>query len=90
MICTVFPHFGPLFLGGGGVQPNFADRHFMDTQSFLKAFSAIPLSVHIWGLFLKPQPPHTRQKYEQEDGPQTAEFAFFEAFGVIMCPDVCS
>ena len=43
-----------------------------------------------WGFFLKPQPPHTRQKYEQKYGPQTAEFTFFEAFGVIFCPGVCS
>ena len=32
MICTVFPHFGP-FSGGG--KPNFADKNFMDTQTFL-------------------------------------------------------
>ena len=35
LICTVFPHFGP-FSGGGGVKPNFADKNFMDTQTFLK------------------------------------------------------
>ena len=29
------------------------------------------------GPFLPPQPPHTRQKYEQKYGPQTAEFALF-------------
>ena len=30
-----------------------------------------------WGFFLRPQPPHTRQKYDQKYGPQTAEFALF-------------
>ena len=35
LICTVFPHFGPFFWGGGGVKPNFADKNFMDTQTFL-------------------------------------------------------
>ena len=34
LICTVFPSFGP-FSGGGGVKPNFADKDFMDTQTFL-------------------------------------------------------
>ena len=34
LICTVFPHLGP-FRGGGGVKPNFADKKFMDTQTFL-------------------------------------------------------
>ena len=29
------------------------------------------------GILLQPQPPHTRQKYEQKYGPQTAEFALF-------------
>ena len=29
------------------------------------------------GFFLRPQPPHTRQTYEQKYGPQTAEFALF-------------
>ena len=33
LICTVFPHFGPFW--GGGVKPNFADRNFTDTQTFL-------------------------------------------------------
>ena len=39
LICTVFPHFGLLFGGGGGgygAKPNFADKNFMDTQTFLK------------------------------------------------------
>ena len=35
LICAVFPHFLALF-GGGGVKPNFADKNFMDTQTFLK------------------------------------------------------
>ena len=35
LICTVFPHFGP-FSGRVGVKPNFADKNFMDTQTFLK------------------------------------------------------
>ena len=30
-----------------------------------------------WGFFLKPQPPQTRQQYEQKYGPQTAESALF-------------
>ena len=34
LICTVFPHFGP-FPGGVGKQPNFADKNFVDTQTFL-------------------------------------------------------
>ena len=34
LICTVFPHFGP-FSQGGGVKPNFADKNFMHTQTFL-------------------------------------------------------
>ena len=28
-------------------------------------------------IFLKPQPPHTRQEYEQKYGPKTADFALF-------------
>ena len=36
LICTVFPHLGPFLGGGGGVKPNFADKNFMDTQTFLK------------------------------------------------------
>ena len=36
LICTVFPHFGHFWGGGGGgVKPNFADKNFMDTQTFL-------------------------------------------------------
>ena len=33
VICAVFPHFGRFW--GGGVKPNFADKNFMDTQTFL-------------------------------------------------------
>ena len=32
LICTVFPHFGGF---SGGVEPNFADKNFTDTQTFL-------------------------------------------------------
>ena len=32
LICTVFPHFGPFF---GGWKPNFADKNYMETQTFL-------------------------------------------------------
>ena len=38
LICTLFPHFGP-FSGGGG-KPNFADKNFMDTQTFLILLSS--------------------------------------------------
>ena len=34
--------------------------------------------------------PHTRQNYEQKYGPKAVEFAWFEAFRVIFCPNVCS
>ena len=30
-----------------------------------------------WGIILKPQPPHARQKYEQKYGPKLVEFALF-------------
>ena len=36
LICTVFPYFGR-FSGRGG-KPNFADKNFMDTQTFLNVF----------------------------------------------------
>ena len=35
LICTVSPHFGR-FSGWGGGKPNFADKNFVDTQTFLK------------------------------------------------------
>ena len=41
MLCTVFLHFGP-FSGGRGVKPNFADKGFMDTQTFLKKTRETP------------------------------------------------
>ena len=34
LICTALPHFGPF--SGGRVKSNFADKNFMDTQTFLK------------------------------------------------------
>ena len=49
------------------------------------------ISRHYWRFFLKPQPPHTRQKNEQKYGPQTAEFALFHTlsrFCSYFCP-VC-
>ena len=30
-----------------------------------------------WGNILRPQPPHTRQRYEQKYGRKTVEFALF-------------
>ena len=48
-----------------------------------------PLSFS-WGIILKPQPPHTRQTYEQKYGCKTVKSACFEAFRVILCPDFCS
>ena len=35
LICTVFSAFWALLGGWGGVKPNFADKNFMDTQTFL-------------------------------------------------------
>ena len=34
LISTVFPYFGP-FSGGGGGKPTFADKNFIDPQTFL-------------------------------------------------------
>ena len=45
--------------------------------------------VHLWGIILKPQPPHTRKKNEQKYGCETVEFALFAAFWVIFSPDFC-
>ena len=40
LICAVLPHFGPFSGGGGGgVKPNFANKNFMDTQTFLRNVS---------------------------------------------------
>ena len=41
LICTVFPHFGPFLRRGGGGKPNFADKNFMDTQTFLNNFQTL-------------------------------------------------
>ena len=43
-----------------------------------------------WRFFLKPQPPHTRQKYEQKHGPQTAEFTLFWSIWSHLLSSVCS
>ena len=43
LICTVFPHFGPFFWGGG--EPNFADKTFMDTQTFLNVSTSWSLCM---------------------------------------------
>ena len=43
-----------------------------------------------WGVILKPQPPHTRQKYEQTMAAKLSSLPCFEAFGVIFSPDFCS
>ena len=40
LICTVFPHFGPFSRRGG--KPNFADKNFMDTQTFLNYIAMLP------------------------------------------------
>ena len=42
LICTVFLILGPFRLGrGGGGKPNFADKNFMGTQTFLNNIRAI-------------------------------------------------
>ena len=44
LICAFFPHFGPSFFWGGGVvKPNFADKNFMNTQTFL-IFGSFPIN----------------------------------------------
>ena len=46
--------------------------------AFLLTIENFCLFILTWRFFLQPQPPHTRQKYEQA-GPQTAEFALFRS-----------
>ena len=47
-----------------------AEQNIYPAFPFIRSFSGILF-------FLRPQPPHTRQKYEQKYVPQTAEFALF-------------
>ena len=48
------------------------------TAKFCEAFVQLLWGLG-WEIILKPQPPHTRQKYEQKYGPETAEFALFSS-----------
>ena len=71
-IILVVP-FSSKWLGFGRGQKRFTKNTVCATPTVVVL---ILLKID-WGVFLKPQPPHTRQKYEQKYGPQTAKFALF-------------
>ena len=58
---------------------------FLHFSSFLPGVSNLG-----WGIILKPQPPHTKQNYEQHVAAKLSNLPCFKAFGVIFCPDFCS